>query len=71
MENDFLVNGTVFVKPIYLYIVCVPIFQSFLQNEITFISYLRAFSSVGYDVNICLYINEYHKWMKLIILKKS
>lgn len=38
MENDFLINGTVFVNPIYLYIVCVPIFQSFLQNEIAFLS---------------------------------
>lgn len=52
----------VFVNCIYLYIVFGPILQSYLKKrEIAFISYLRAFYSMGHGVDICLYTHEYHK----------
>lgn len=52
MENDFLINGTVFVNPTYLYIVCANI--SILSAKWNSFSFLRAFYGIGYDVNICI-----------------
>lgn len=45
---------------LFVYCICANVLI-LLKNEIAFISYLRAFYSMGHDVDICLYTYECHK----------